>query len=456
MDYIFVKSTKKGMEDHGSIYARVRTKDSNLKLALGFTIKRLEWEKYKSLQFTSSAVMSSLGIKYGQFAQIMTQLKTAFEEEDFKPQDAKSVVESIKHSVLNSMVELVTVKPKGKILFLDYILQYRGELESGKRLKRQRAVKVSEAYLKGLRIMEVSIRRYERERHRKLGIDDINMDFQRDYITYLKDRGLMPNAINSYMTDIRTLMRGAYEAKLTQCDDFRNSGFVPKKEEVDNIYLTPDQITEMLNLDLSSKEAVIKAIKNCNMSDEEKKEHLAQCRITHVRTLEHARDVFIVGCLTGQRVSDYQRINKDMITNIGGSDFLRITQKKTEKTIYIPLDKRVCEILDKYNGKVPHICPNELNKLIKVIGMFLNWTWQVDFDPKKLNPRRGTRFCDMILSHTARRSFATNAYAAGVPLQSILAVTGHSSEAQLRRYLKLTAEEKAVQAYKDFQGIIKM
>lgn len=61
----------------------------------------------------------------------------------------------------------------------------------------------------------------------------------------------------------------------------------------------------------------------------------------------------------------------------------------------------------------------------------------------------------MLLSHTARRSFATNAYKAGVPLPSIQAITGHSSEAQLRRYLKLDAEEKAVIALKDFKGIIR-
>lgn len=51
---------------------------------------------------------------------------------------------------------------------------------------------------------------------------------------------------------------------------------------------------------------------------------------------------------------------------------------------------------------------------------------------------------------------ATNAYKAGVPLPSIQAITGHSSEAQLRRYLKLDAEEKAVIALKDFKGIIKI
>ena len=239
-------------------------------------------------------------------------------------------------------------------------------------------------------------------------------------------------------------------------DQFSYSDFVPKKEEVDNIYLTPGQIQEMLELDLSSKESVIEKWKSLDIDEDEKQLQISKCRITHIRTLEHVRDVFIVGCLTGQRVSDYSRICEDMITEIGGTEFILITQQKTEKKVYIPVDRRVRAILDKYDGKLPPIHPNEMNKLIKAIGLLLGWTHDCGFDEKRLNPKRGRRFCDMLLSHTARRSFATNAYKAGVPLPSIQAITGHSSEAQLRRYLKLDAEEKAVIALKDFKGIIEL
>lgn len=75
MDFIFIKSSKKGKEDFGSIYARVRTGKANLKVVTGFTIKQLEWEKYRSLQYSSSALMSSIGIKYGQFAQVLARIK---------------------------------------------------------------------------------------------------------------------------------------------------------------------------------------------------------------------------------------------------------------------------------------------------------------------------------------------------------------------------------------------
>lgn len=266
----------------------------------------------------------------------------------------------------------------------------------------------------------------------------------------------MPNAINSYMTDVRTVAKASYEDKQTKCDDFRHSDFVPKKEKVDNIYLTTEQIQEMLDLDLSTKEAVISRWKAFDIDEKEKQSQISKCRITHIRTLEHVRDIFIVGCLTRQRVSDYSRICKDMITEIDDTEFILITQQKTEKKVYIPIDRRVKAILAKYDGKLPPIHPNEMNKLVKTIGLLLGWTHNCGFDEKRLNPKRGRRFCDMLLSHTTRRSFATNAYKTGVPLPSIQAITGHSSEAQLRRYLKTDAEGKAIIALKDFKGIIEI
>ena len=50
----------------------------------------------------------------------------------------------------------------------------------------------------------------------------------------------------------------------------------------------------------------------------------------------------------------------------------------------------------------------------------------------------------MLKTNTCRRSFATNAYRANVPLSAIMAVTGHSSEDMLRRYLKLSNKERAL------------
>lgn len=46
-----------------------------------------------------------------------------------------------------------------------------------------------------------------------------------------------------------------------------------------------------------------------------------------------------------------------MITEIGGTEFILITQQKTEKKVYIPVDRRVRAMLAKYDGKLPQFIP---------------------------------------------------------------------------------------------------
>ena len=49
---------------------------------------------------------------------------------------------------------------------------------------------------------------------------------------------------------------------------------------------------------------------------------------------------------------------------------------------------------------------------------------------------------DMISSHTARRSFATNFEADGVPVNELMAITGHTTEKAFRKYVKRRAESE--------------
>jgi integrase len=51
---------------------------------------------------------------------------------------------------------------------------------------------------------------------------------------------------------------------------------------------------------------------------------------------------------------------------------------------------------------------------------------------------------DMISTHTARRSFATNMYLMGVPSINIMAITGHRTEKAFLKYIKVTPKEHAV------------
>ena len=50
---------------------------------------------------------------------------------------------------------------------------------------------------------------------------------------------------------------------------------------------------------------------------------------------------------------------------------------------------------------------------------------------------------DWIMSHTCRRSFCTNEFLDGTPIQLIMAISGHKTEKAFRRYIKADQIQKA-------------
>ncbi len=49
----------------------------------------------------------------------------------------------------------------------------------------------------------------------------------------------------------------------------------------------------------------------------------------------------------------------------------------------------------------------------------------------------------LITTHTARKSFATNQYLSGAPILTIMAITGHKTEKSFLRYIKISPSEHA-------------
>ena len=70
--------------------------------------------------------------------------------------------------------------------------------------------------------------------------------------------------------------------------------------------------------------------------------------------LEHAKDIFLIGCYTGQRVSDYNYLTRDDIIEKDGIRYFKIKQKKNRKysrTVFCPITREITEIMNKrHNG----------------------------------------------------------------------------------------------------------
>lgn len=336
-----------------------------------------------------------------------------------------------------------------------FIEQYLQDLESGARLKFNSNKKVAPDTPRIFKACLHCMENYENDRHLVLDWDDMTLDFYEDWRTWMLDRMLSPNSIALYSKVLKAMLNRAADMKYTTTDDFRSSRWSTRGEEADNIYIPTSRIQELYSLSITreSLSSLLKAVPSGTITKEQRDKITKFLREKeHVAWYADARDIFVVGCLTGQRISDYSRISSDMLVSMKGREFIQLTQKKTDKEIYIPASPAVREIIERHGGHLPKMNAQKLITLVRELALMLGWTEKVDITKSRglLRYDAGLRFFECIKTHTARRSFATNAYKAGVPLSAIMAVTGHSTEMMLRRYLKLDNKERAVLAAIEF------
>ncbi len=156
----------------------------------------------------------------------------------------------------------------------------------------------------------------------------------------------------------------------------------------------------------------------------------------------NVRDLFLIGCYTGLRFSDFSKLAQQNIAD----DYITIQQTKTGEDVVIPVHNVIQKIIKKHNG-IPAIVSNQkfnsyLKDICKTIPAFSESVPKVITKAGKkltLNLKKG----EMVSSHTARRSFATNEYLSGTPSITIMAVTGHKTEKAFLKYIKVTSKEHA-------------
>jgi len=112
---------------------------------------------------------------------------------------------------------------------------------------------------------------------------------------------------------------------------------------------------------------------------------------------------------------------------------LHVRTQKTDEPVVIPIKPLVSEILGRY-GNI------QLHPLIKINEAF-RWIGEKAYE-KKIGNGNQKKWLQ-IRSHTARRSFATNAYLAGIPMRDIMQITGHRSTESFLKYIRVTKLETA-------------
>jgi hypothetical protein len=103
-------------------------------------------------------------------------------------------------------------------------------------------------------------------------------------------------------------------------------------------------------------------------------------------------------------------------------------------------------ILKKYNYNLPLTHEQKINKYIKTVVEMAEINDMVQYEENRggLKIKKNVAKCDLIKTHTARRSGCTNMYLAGIPVIDIMKVSGHKTEREFLKYVKVTKEQTAV------------
>jgi len=274
-----------------------------------------------------------------------------------------------------------------------------------------RSVGTTKAYQNALNLLK----NYCRDKNCKIDFDSIDMSFYNSYTKYLiEDLDLAQNTVGNKIKNLKVFMGEAYERGLHKNLEFRSRKFKKTTEETDKIYLNLKELEKIYKHDLSTN-----------------------------KKLERVRDLFIIGCFTGLRFSDFIHLSKG---NIIDDNKIRIRTQKTKDTVIIPLHPYVREILEKYEWNIPDPISNQkMNKYLKEIGEDAKIKGKIQITITKggeLKKDTHNKF-KLISTHTARRSFASNCYLAGISAITIMKITGHKSESSFLKYIRISQEENA-------------
>ena len=334
--------------------------------------------------------------------------KADFVKATFSPSlDVVNIGEKVKSEMQREAVDRKTK--------LDIYYQFEDYIKSKHR-------KVSKATLTVYKNVKSHLLSFEAYRKEKITFDSLDFSFYEDFVDYLTFEhihmrrkteltGLKLNTIGKTIKHLRGFIKDRVKRKIISPVDMTD--FKIPEEESDAIYLTHEEIARIYQTDLTGFPHLIEY-----------------------------RDLFVLACLTGLRFSDFSTLKPEDLQR----DMLYKKQEKSDHWVIIPLRHEAKLIFTRqFRNRIPELTNPEFNRHIKTIGELASITRLVTFSYKKGNENiivTKPKY-DWITSHTARRSFCTNEFLAGTPVELIMKISGHKRTKDFYKYIRITPEEAA-------------
>lgn len=327
-------------------------------------------------------------------------------------------------------IKLRNAQIKKKLTLFQFIEQFieeskgRTHTKTGKNLSRY----TIHMYKRTL----ATLREFSTKYNVRTDFSTVDLTWYYQYLNFLtKDLELANNTAGSRIRDLKIFLNDAVERGINTNYSFKSKKFKKIVEETYDIYLTENELEEIENLDLSSN-----------------------------KKLDRTRDLLLLGSYTGMRFSDFSNLEKHNIHE----NYIEIKTRKTGEPVIIPIHKSVRKILNKYkdithNSLPPSLSNVLMNKHLKELGKLVP---SLHEEVKKTITKGGVfqefykKKYELLKTHTARRSFCSNAYKSGLSAITIMRISTHRTTENFMKYIKITPHEYAniVREHWDKQGNI--
>lgn len=436
-----LRTTKK--TGYAPVFARIQTRKTglNLRLSTHISVPIQKWNLSRDgVAFNNFKQSEEGSIIFGKLAKIERALNSLLEQDVvITAEQMTQIIDDIAFEDERELERQKAAEEARKIAEANrmtlnkFIAMYIEQISNGAR-QTERGMNFAFSTVKSIKSALNQFAYYQEHLGREIDFNDIDMNFYHEYTAYLKGKNYSINSIGKCIKELKTILATAEGEGYHNNPKYKDKKFKGTRVEVDNIYLTKEDLQKIMSVDLSKYET------------------------GH----EYVRDIFMVGVWTAQRVSDYNNISRENIKTyvreiietdkdgkkkIVSKEFTRIEirQQKTGAKVVIPCSSELRAILEKYDYNLPHLEDQVINRYIKDIGKDAGLTEMVEIEKTqggKAQMQRIEKY-KLIHTHTARRTGATLMYLSGMDIYDIMKITGHSSPAMLKKYIKADQLEVA-------------
>lgn len=326
-------------------------------------------------------------------------------------------------------------KVQKRILVSDYLDSFVKNLESGVILTENKT-KYANGSIKPYRTLIHNIRMFDCLNSAESTFDSINSDWYDNFVNFLFDDAeclelelskdeYTPNSVGKYLKCLKRLMKYAFDKGQSLNAEFQKSYFKAPSSDGFAVVLSVHEIELLANLKLEGVDV------DC-------------------------RDIFLVGCYSGLRQSDFSKIKPSYFSEEDDGyghkvTVLSITTQKTTTDVKIPVVDNFLTIVKKYNYNLPSITSRVLNERIKSIAEQAGIIKEVTYTSFKGGEQKQivAPKWKLIASHTCRRSAITNMYLFyKIEAERIMRISGHKDYDTFRKYVRFGDVDNALEVAK--------